>query len=402
MNHSVLLSCSAALLLAAPAWAQAPAATCEATLATRGNVLTGRTVTGNRAMPATADEAFTRVVQELRRRDDVELIEADQQRGVVRGRWALIDGRVLDIRFSVRTSDGRQSMGAGEILVNGIPVAGPNPGRWLCEVLDRAAGAGASAAAPAPSAQPTAPGRDEAAAKQEGFRIGEWVRGTIAAADEQDTYPLTLTTSDTLIVQLRNPYYRVPRPSRAPSLRFRIRDLATRTAQWSERLDYVSDTEPLFATQNLVVLPPGSYQLQVDATEPPQQALTYGFQLLRHTSTPEAGEGPLRPGTAVEGRVDYGGDRDRFRFEAEAGQEVKVVVEPIDGSGAGRTLDARVLDPHGDRYAEVIALQPGEAAESDWHRLPGTGTYHLEIEGFVNVAGPAHTGRYRVTVRIRN
>ena len=105
----------------------------------------------------------------------------------------------------------------------------------------------------------------------------------------------------------------------------------------------------------------------------------------------------------VNGRIDRPGDRDVFRFEGKAGQEIVAEVyarrldSPLDSvlkltDSAGRQLAFN--DDHEDKACGLITHH----ADS-WLRavLPSAGTYYLHLYDAQNQGGPEYAYRLRIS-----
>ncbi len=118
--------------------------------------------------------------------------------------------------------------------------------------------------------------------------------------------------------------------------------------------------------------------------------------------TPDAARAvPLE--TIVNGRIDRPGDRDVFRFEGRAGQEIVAEVtarrlgSPLDSylwltDASGRTVAQG--DDHVDQ-GEGLATHHADAYL--WVELPADGTYDLTVGDVQGQGGPAHAYRLRLS-----
>ena len=105
----------------------------------------------------------------------------------------------------------------------------------------------------------------------------------------------------------------------------------------------------------------------------------------------------------VNGRIDHPGDRDVFRFEGEAGQQIVAEVyarrlgSPVDSvlkltDAAGKQLAFN--DDHDDPSCGLLTHQADSWLTA---KLPAAGTYYLHLYDAQNQGGPEYAYRLRIS-----
>jgi hypothetical protein len=385
---------SASTLLLATSQLAAQMDPCTERVVSRGNNVTGRTLTVARDYPGvTASALFEWLRAALSTPQGqlgaVQLTRSDPARGVISGSVTprgATRAAALEATVAVLPSGNAQVS-----LTNRLPAAMFVSSReWAvanCAFLATLTGSTrvpvvASASSGPAAAQPGAvAATDEARAAREGTSYFEVVAGTIAREEEIDRFRLRGNAGDTVRVWTDDPRYGNDREGIGfwshLKVKTSVRDLGA------------ARTLPREATGNVILRGTGPFEVRVESDG---AAVPYVLEVTQTSNRPEHAAARITTTDTIRGeRIDYPDDTDAFLFTGRAGEEIQVylgdkrsIVYGVYRAGAGPMDDAL---PRGS--AGII-------------RLPVDGTYMLRIVPQGLNSDPNWTGPYWFRLRRRD
>lgn len=387
---------SASTLLLATSQLAAQADPCTERVVSRGNNVTGRTLTVARDYPGVTASAFFESLRSALAAPQgqlgaVQITQTDPARGVISGsvtprgatRPAALEATVVVLP----SGDAQVS------LTNRLPAAMFVSSReWATANCAFLAALTGSTAAPVvastssgPTPAPRGPGggaaTDEARSARDGFSYFEVVAGTVAREEEIDPFRLRGTAGDTVKVWADDPRYGNDREGIGfwshLQVKTSVRDLGA------------ARTLPREATGDIILRGTGPFEVRVESDD---AGVPYVLEVTQTSSRPEHAAVRITTTDTIRGeRIDYPDDTDAFLFTGRAGEEIQVylgdkqsIVYGVYRAGAGPLDDA---------------LRRGSAGII---RLPVDGTYILRIAPQGLNSDPNWTGPYWFRLRRRD
>jgi hypothetical protein len=161
-------------------------------------------------------------------------------------------------------------------------------------------------------------------------------------------------------------------------------------------------------TQDAKGKPPGVYPVAVGKEDWISNRVLFAVDALPECLEQEPNDRPenaqrVALPVIVNGRIDRPGDRDVFRFEGRAGQEVVAEVHarrlgsPLDSILKLTDADGKVLAQNDDHEDKACGLITHHADSWLSARLPAGGTYYLHLGDVQNQGGPEYAYRLRIS-----
>jgi hypothetical protein len=411
----------AVLLLATslPGVAAAQADRCPSRVISRGNPVTGRTLSLSYEYPDLSPaEVFISLRAALESPPEAliprtTIQNADSDRGVITGQQVPRGAaRPIGLEATVvALPSGTTQVTISNRSPAGFFIAAAQWAQSYCSFLaglrSDAPGRGASPAADPAAPAPAGLSVTEANAVAQGFPIGILVRGELATPGERDIYPLTVASPDTFVYDLAF------EPGGSSGFLGPNDFVQVRIRNTESREDVARAGLSLGGGHTAVspfLLAPGRYQILVGKTGSNGPArLPYGLRLSRYRQSVEAGSTTLAPGVPFEGRLEYPGDLDIFTFRAERGQEVRVRAELLDPWTKYRNVDpawlmVSAVDPRGNVSVRTQLTPTIRSVPfTNWVQVNQGGVHRIEVDPWLqSTANNPYWGRYRVTVEIRD
>lgn len=403
----------------APAVAAAQADGCASRVTSRGNLVTGRTLSLSYDYPGISPaEAFASLKTALESAPEsmvprATIQNADAARGVITGQQ-LPRGAARPVALEatvVALPSGTTQVTIRNRAPAGFVIGASQWGQSYCTLLAGiAAGArGQAASAADAAAAPTSggPSAAEADAVARGFPIGVSVRGELSTSGERDIYPLTVAAVDTFVYDMAfDPGGSSGFLGPNTFVQVYIRDADGR--------QQVAGTDLMIGGGHTAISPfrlaPGRYQILVgkNGSGGPVR-LPYALRLSRYRQSVETGPATLTPGVAFEGRLEYPGDQDVLTFRAEPGQEIRVRAELLDPWTRYRNVDpawlmVSAVDARGAVFVRT-QLTPSirSVPFTNWVRVDQGSLHRIVVDPWIQgTAENPYWGRYRLMVEVRD
>jgi hypothetical protein len=367
---------------------------CADQLVSRGNNVTGRTLTVSHEYPGVAAPAlFESLRSALAAGSDklgaVQITRTDPARGVIAG--VVTPAGAARPAVLELTVAGLPNGNAQISLTNRLPAAMfVNSRQWAtstCAFLATVSARSAEQPGTTPgsgsvTSAPGVPGAtSEARAAAAGIAYAEVISGTLAETEEIDRFRLRNgAAGDTVRMYSRDPREREP---------------ADGLSAWSQsdlkvsmRDQGAARTLPAIPGGAVILSGAGPFELRVESDS---RAVPYLVQVVKISNRPERLRARVTTGDTIRGEaLDYPQDQDEFLFTGRAGEEIQVYL------GGAYNLMYQVI--HRRAGVRDEGLPRGSAGII---RLPVDGTYVLSVRVGSPTARPFWTGPYWFRIRRR-